>query len=348
MLGKGSFGRVYQGAWRGVPVAIKIIEHKQRSLLLMPAPSENGANSSDGSAIGTHHEAAMATSISHPNVVTTYQWLTHLVPAHAHPSQLVQEVSDSASSNTGLSSQPARPPEHVEVNYETWLVMEYCDRGTLHTHKPGLQSSDIAVQHRDVLMCALDIARAMEYLHSIKVIHRDLKLANVLIKSNPTDPRGYSCKVADFGLSKSIESTHMSTETFGTCAYMAPEFLSLGRASFGLDVYSFGIMFWELLTSKQAYAGLVGPQVMYNVVCMNQRPPIPENTPPAVSSLLTRCWDADPNVRPTFKTIVDELSTLVPALQAVYPSAASRVARPAAKGPPQYAQGVPPPAGIAL
>ena len=73
------------------------------------------------------------------------------------------------------------------------------------------------------LLCLMDIAAGMEHLHSMGVLHGDLKGANVLLKSSMAsnyDPRGYVCKLADFGLSRVMEHncTHVSTATFGTAA----------------------------------------------------------------------------------------------------------------------------------
>ena len=84
----------------------------------------------------------------------------------------------------------------------------------------------------------------MDYLHTVGVVHGDLKGANVLLKSTATDPRGFMCKLADFGLSRvlDLDMTHISTHTYGTISYMPPELLSQGKMTRACDVYSFGML----------------------------------------------------------------------------------------------------------
>lgn len=84
----------------------------------------------------------------------------------------------------------------------------------------------------------------MDYLHTVGVLHGDLKGANVLLKSTATDPRGFMCKLADFGLSRvlDLDMTHISTHTYGTISYMPPELLSHGKMTRACDVYSFGML----------------------------------------------------------------------------------------------------------
>jgi Protein kinase domain len=93
----------------------------------------------------------------------------------------------------------------------------------------------------------LEVACGLEYLHASSILHGDLKAANVLLKAAaPTmnDPRGFTCKIADFGLSRVVEAlqTHVSTGTYGTISYMPAEIISGGKLTRAVDIYSFAII----------------------------------------------------------------------------------------------------------
>lgn len=132
--------------------------------------------------------------------------------------------------------------------------MEFCDRGSLsNAVKAG--SFKIPINRgtkpnvSNALLTALDIANAMMYLHNIRIVHGDLKAENVLLKSDVADPRGFVCKVSDFGLSRFLaEDTHIETFTYGTITHMPPELLRGGILTPAADVYSFAVLMWELLT----------------------------------------------------------------------------------------------------
>lgn len=101
---------------------------------------------------------------------------------------------------------------------------------------------------QQIVDAALDVAQAMQHLHAVGVIHGDLKSQNVLLQASDSDKRGYVCKVGDFGFSRlAINSTHIQTFTCGSVRAMPPEVLKDGFLTPAADVYSFGILLWELL-----------------------------------------------------------------------------------------------------
>lgn len=111
-----------------------------------------------------------------------------------------------------------------------------------------------------------DIAAGMDYLHTVGVLHGDLKGANVLLKSTATDPRGFMCKLADFGLSRvlDLDMTHISTHTYGTISYMPPELLSQGKMTRACDVYSFGMLSeYQAKCSEVEWGLLLSTGVLY-------------------------------------------------------------------------------------
>lgn len=128
---------------------------------------------------------------------------------------------------------------------------------------------------------ARDIASGIQYLHSdapVTVIHRDLKSSNVVITAENV------CKLCDFGTSKSVQqSTHRSLA--GTFAWMSPEMLRSEVVTTASDIYSFGVVLWELVTRQIPFKGLEDFTIMYQVAQNHVRLPIPESCPFKVSTV---------------------------------------------------------------
>ncbi len=122
-----------------------------------------------------------------------------------------------------------------------------------------------------ILLCLLDVARGLEYLHSCSIVHGDLKPQNVLLKTSGSDRRGYVCKLGDFGLSRMLgeAQTHVDTGSYGTVTHAAPELLSEGRLTKASDVFAFGMLLWELVTGERLFADMHHMQVGFCVfVCV--------------------------------------------------------------------------------
>lgn len=133
------------------------------------------------------------------------------------------------------------------------IIMEWCDRGTLSQAIRHKQLHDIKGSPRIdwLFQCAYEIASAMTYMHSLHLVHGDLKPGNIMLKSTSTEARGFILKVADFGMSRLLsEGRSIVTETMGTYAYMPPELVKDHKLSTKMDVYSFGVILWELYTGR--------------------------------------------------------------------------------------------------
>eukprot|EP00253_Pinus_taeda_P031601 PITA_31601 len=133
---------------------------------------------------------------------------------------------------------------------EVMLVYEHMSGGTLrdHLYGPRAENSDLNWKRR--LNIALDAAQGLEYLHvgcNPKIIHRDVKTANILLDTN------LNGKLADFGLSKMIidgEATHVTTVVKGTFGYLDPEYFNTRMLTEKSDVYSFGVVLLEILSGR--------------------------------------------------------------------------------------------------
>eukprot|EP00252_Welwitschia_mirabilis_P008679 TRINITY_DN2072_c0_g2_i1.p1 TRINITY_DN2072_c0_g2~~TRINITY_DN2072_c0_g2_i1.p1 ORF type:complete len:405 (-),score=55.13 TRINITY_DN2072_c0_g2_i1:617-1831(-) len=145
---------------------------------------------------------------------------------------------------------------------------------------------------------ALDVARGMEYLQGLGFIHRDLKSDNLLIATDK------SIKIADFGVARIEVQTEGMTPETGTYRWMAPEMIQHRAYNAKVDVYSFGIVLWELITGMLPFQNMTAVQAAFAVVNKGVRPTIPSDCPPALSDIMTRCWDANPDVRPSFSEVV--------------------------------------------
>ncbi|MFS8007244.1 putative protein kinase TKL-CTR1-DRK-2 family [Helianthus anomalus] len=184
------------------------------------------------------------------------------------------------------------------------IVTEFLPRGSLYKllHRPNNQ---LDIRRR--LRMALDTARGMNYLHNCTpvIVHRDLKSPNLLVDKN------WVVKVCDFGLSKMKNSTFLSSRsTAGTAEWMAPEVLRNEPSDEKSDVYSFGVVLWELCTMQQPWNGMNPMQVVGAVGFQHRRLEIPDDMDPVIADIITRCWQTDPKLRPTFADIMAALKPL--------------------------------------
>ncbi|XP_031278549.1 serine/threonine-protein kinase STY13-like [Pistacia vera] len=203
------------------------------------------------------------------------------------------------------------------------IVTELLLGGTLRKYLLNMRPRSLDA--RVAIGFALDIARAMECLHSHGIIHRDLKPENLLLTADHK-----TVKLADFGLAREESLTEMMTAETGTYRWMAPELYSTVTLRQGekkhynhkVDAYSFAIVLWELLHNKLPFEGMSNLQAAYAAAFKNVRPSA-ENLPEELAIILTSCWKEDPNARPNFSQIIhmllNYLSTIAPPEPAIPP-----------------------------
>lgn len=191
-------------------------------------------------------------------------------------------------------------------------VTEYMVNGSL---RHVLLCKERQLDRRRRLIIAMDAAFGMEYLHSKNIVHFDLKCDNLLV--NLKDPSRPICKVGDFGLSKIKRNTLVTGGVRGTLPWMAPELLngSSSKVSEKVDVFSFGIVLWEILTGEEPYANMHYGAIIGGIVNNTLRPLVPSHCDSEWKLLMEQCWAPDPVARPSFTEIARRLRAMSAACQ---------------------------------
>lgn len=276
-IARGTYGTVFRGAYDGQDVAVKLLDWGEDGMV----------TSAEAAAIRAsfRQEVAVWQKLDHPNV-------TKFIGASMGTTNL--KIPSKSATSDSHNSLPSRA---------CCVVVEYLPGGTLKTFLIRNKRKKLAF--KVVIQIALDLARGLSYLHSKKIVHRDVKTENMLIDANR------SLKIADFGVAR-VEAQNprdMTGET-GTLGYMAPEVLDGKPYNRKCDVYSFGICLWEIYCCDMPYPYLSFTDVSSAVVRQNLRPDIPRCCPSSLASIMRKCWDANPDKRPDMDEVVKFLEAV--------------------------------------
>jgi len=184
------------------------------------------------------------------------------------------------------------------------IITEFLAGGSLE----GFLASEAKLDMRQVIDFAKDITAGMVHLHSEGIIHRDLASRNLLLDDK------LGIKISDFGLSRVIggkgESGVTKSET-GPLKFMSPEALVHQRYSSKSDVYSFAIVMIEMLTRQEPWPNETAVSVAIAVGRDDQRPSIPDFTPPKIKEIIQKCWATEPTKRPEFGEVHELLEQIL-------------------------------------
>lgn len=277
VVAKGTYGTVYRGTYDGQDVAVKLLDW-----------GEDGfATDAETAALRTsfQQEVAVWQKLKHPNV-------TKFIGASMGTSDL--KIPQKNATSNDHNSLPARA---------CCVIVEYLAGGTLKQYL--IKNRRKKLTYKIVIQLALDLARGLSYLHSKKIVHRDVKTENMLLDTQR------NLKIADFGVAR-VEAQNpkdMTGET-GTLGYMAPEVLEGKPYDHKCDVYSFSICLWEIYCCDMPYPDLSFVEVSSAVVRQNLRPEIPRCCPSSLANIMRKCWDGNPHKRPEMDEVVKLLEAI--------------------------------------
>ncbi|MBA0741575.1 hypothetical protein Gogos_014715 [Gossypium gossypioides] len=277
VIAHGTYGTVYRGLYDTQDVAVKVFNWGEDGI----------ATAAEAAAIRSSfsQEVAVWHKLDHPNV-------TKFIGASMGTSNLKIRTKDATSQNNSVLPSSA-----------CCVVVEYVAGGTLKNYLIRNRRKKLAF--KVVIQIALDLSRGLSYLHSKKIVHRDVKTENMLLDARRI------LKIADFGVAR-VEAQNpqdMTGET-GTLGYMAPEVLDGKPYNRKCDVYSFGICLWEIYCCDMPYANLSFADFTSAVVRQNLRPEIPRCCPSALASIMRKCWDPHPERRPDMDEVVRSLEAI--------------------------------------
>ncbi|TYH55742.1 hypothetical protein ES332_D09G256100v1 [Gossypium tomentosum] len=277
VIAHGTYGTVYRATYDNQDVAVKLLDWGEDGI----------ATTAETAALRAsfRQEVAVWHKLDHPNV-------TKFIGASMGTSNLkIPSKVPSADNHNPLPSRAC------------CVVVEYLPGGTLKQYLIRNRRKKLAF--KIVVQLALDLARGLSYLHSRKIVHRDVKTENMLLDGHR------NLKIADFGVAR-VEAQNprdMTGET-GTLGYMAPEVLEGKPYNRTCDVYSFGICLWGIYCCDMPYPDLSFADVSSAVVRQNLRPDIPRCCPNSLANIMKKCWDANPEKRPAMEEVVRMLEAV--------------------------------------
>ncbi|KAK6493479.1 fibroblast growth factor receptor 3-like [Huso huso] len=196
-----------------------------------------------------------------------------------------------------------------------YVLVEYASKGNLREYlrarrPPGMDYSfdtckipDEQLTFKDLVSCAYQVARGMEYLASQKCIHRDLAARNVLVTDDNV------MKIADFGLARDVHNIDYYKKTTNgrlPVKWMAPEALFDRVYTHQSDVWSYGVLLWEIFTlGGSPYPG-IPVEELFKLLKEGHRMDKPANCTHELYMIMRECWHAVPSQRPTFKQLVED------------------------------------------
>lgn len=318
-IGSGSFAYVYKCTWLDSPVAVKVFKSGPKLVLNSDGTAVTDDDDDDDEDRERYEEDGESFE---PEFDSMHGATAVDANISMQPDDIGAECGNRARFLQEVSLlKSIRHPNLllymgacVDPRYPLCIVSELIDGGSLFELLHG--ENKVRLNLRQKLMLTQDIARGMLYLHGRDpiVLHRDLKSANILVEKQNDD--SFKGKIIDFGLSK-INSTQASLVPgrgrgmTGSLVTMAPEVMNEQSYQTRSDVYSFGIVCWEIFCGRMPFGS--NPPVASLIMAVAVRGDRPkflkeDNVPAGIQSMIKACWDQDVNKRPDFLVIARMLN----------------------------------------
>eukprot|EP00890_Picochlorum_soloecismus_P003457 jgi/Picsp_1/4111/NSC_01621-R1_kinase-like protein len=289
-ISRGSFGKVYGAMLGPLPVAVKIVSVTNE--LEMRKISQ---------------EVDLILGMQHPNIVAAYRCMAHRVKKETKEKYdwLIDDCNDT---------------QQQEDAIEVWIVQELCSLGTLHgAIQAGLFTDNIVNKRIErIARISIDVAKALEYMHSKDIIHWDLSSSNVLLtraKCTSNDAcTNQECsivaKVNDFGRARFQSAKSIITNSLGTVTHMPPEMLTEGELQSSADIYSLGMILAELWAGENPWKRANTAQIIFSV-SQGKVPAFPQDAPTSLKDLGSACLSCSSVDRPTASKVVAMLERIL-------------------------------------
>ncbi|KAJ1065031.1 hypothetical protein K5549_005840 [Capra hircus] len=300
VIGAGEFGEVYKGTLKAsgkkeVPVAIKTLK----------------AGYTEKQRVDFLSEASIMGQFSHHNIIrlegVVSKCESRLRAGGGGPLYGTGGVPAGAPGRASAAScAPALTPVCTSADKPLMIITEYMENGALDKF---LREKDGEFSVLQLVGMLRGVAAGMKYLANMSYVHRDLAARNILVNSNLV------CKVSDFGLSRVLEDDPEATYTTSggkiPIRWTAPEAISYRKFTSASDVWSYGIVMWEVMTyGERPYWELSNHEVM-KAISDGFRLPAPMDCPSAIYQLMAQCWQQERSRRPKFADIVSILDKLI-------------------------------------
>ncbi|XP_061350009.1 uncharacterized protein LOC133295224 [Gastrolobium bilobum] len=187
----------------------------------------------------------------------------------------------------------------VDENHGLCVVMKFMEGGSVH----DLMLKNKKLQSKDIVRIAVDVAEGIKFMNDHGVACRDLNTQRILL-----DKHGNAC-LGDMGIVTACKSVGeaMDYETDGY-RWLAPEVIAGDPESvtetWMSNVYSFGMVIWEMVTGEAAYSAYSPVQAAVGIAACGLRPEIPKDCPQTLKTIMTKCWNNTPSKRPQFSEIL--------------------------------------------